>query len=140
MSINHSIIQAGGAPDFSAEGLSCAHCHTDRQLIVESIQQAESRCADMVSIEYRCGRCESIFIHDSSWQSASKLLAMRGSHDAGILKFGNHYFHCGEPMTQWRTEISSVNVSDEDLAVSPAVVVPTAALHCHCGFRISVPR
>lgn len=139
MSMNHSILQTGGTPDSSAEGLRCAHCHTDRHLMVESIQQPESRRAGMVSIEYRCGRCESIYIHDSSVQSASKLLAMRGSHDAGLLKFGNHYFHCGEPMTQRRTEISSVNVAEEDLAVPPAVLVPTAALHCHCGFQISVP-
>lgn len=138
MSIDQSAHHAGQFDEFLDGALDCTICHTDQHLIIEAIQPAESRTAGLVSIEYSCGNCEAFFAHEARVESVAKLLGKSRS-ETGVLQFGAHYIHCGEPMSRGRLKLTTLKVTDGDLIDAPGVAIPTTVLRCRCGFQMAIP-
>lgn len=130
--IEHSRIPA-------AEEINCPECHKSCHLDIESIQRLDPHIDGWVMIEYSCGKCESYSSHAVSVQSVAKFL---GTTDApvGVVKFGRHYIHCGEPMEQKELKLHSVHAPSYEQQPILDVVVPSVVLRCRCGFQISIPH
>lgn len=138
MSITKTARQTAEVREFCTDALNCTNCHTDENLIIESINFPAERTPGLVAIEYSCGACEAFFAHDARTESVAKILGR--SHSAtGVLQFGGHYIHCGEPMSRGRLKITTLKVSDGDLIDAPGVEIPSAVLRCRCGFQMAIP-
>ena len=118
--------------------LECANCHTAKYLIIESIQQHRPKVPGLVEVEYSCGRCESYSAHTSSVQNVAKILnnspvSLSGS---GVLKFGDHYIHCGEPMEFAHFQSLPPATPNRSLGAEISVAPLFSVLRCQCGFQL----
>lgn len=138
MTIDQSTQHTGEFPAFDEGGLNCTNCLTKKHLIIEAINPPESRTAGLVAIEYSCGKCEAYFAHEARVESVAKLLGKSHS-GTGVLQFGAHYIHCGEPMSRGRLKLTTLKVTDGDLVDAPGVAIPTTVLLCRCGFQMAIP-
>lgn len=138
MSIDPSLHPSGNFQDPGAEVLICTNCHTDRHLMVETIQPPDAKAVGLVSIEYSCGRCDAFYAHDAAVESVARILA-KSPCDTGVLKFGSYYIHCGEPMIRGRIKLATLQVPGEGITDAPSVKVPMAVLRCKCGFQMTIP-
>lgn len=138
MAIDQSAHHTGEFHEFHEETLNCTICLTDDHLIIESIHPAGSRIAGLVAIEYSCGNCEAFFAHETRVENVAKLLGNKRS-ETGVLQFGAHYIHCGEPMRRGRLKLATLQVTDSDLVNAPGVAIPTTVLRCRCGFQMAIP-
>lgn len=123
----------------AAEEINCPECNKSTRVDIESIERLEPHLDGWVMIEYSCGKCESYSSHAVSVQSVAKFL---NTADApyGVVKFGRHYIHCGEPMEQKHLKLHSVHAPASEKEPILDVVVPSVVLHCRCGFQISIPH
>lgn len=119
----------------------CPACRSDAHLIIESIQSLTPPVPGLVGIEYSCAACKSCFAHPATVQQIAKVLN-DAEHHGGMLRFGNHYIHCGEPMAvtgvesvRWEAEVSDPPGS----APLATIALSTRILRCRCGFRLDVP-
>lgn len=138
MAIDQSAHATSEFHEFRNDGLNCTNCHTDQHLIIEAIHPCDSRSAGLVALEYSCGKCEAFFAHDARVENVAKLLGTVKS-ETGILQFGPHYIHCGEPMRRGRLKVSTLKVTDGDLIDAPGVAIPSTVLRCRCGFQMAIP-
>lgn len=118
--------------------LECSSCHSAEHLAIESIQGLNPRIPGRVAGEYSCGRCEAFYAHDASVEAMAKILT-NSPMTAGVLKFGRHYIHCGEPMERIDYRLPNLMVHDSSGQDSPPITWRPSQLRCQCGSRIAVP-
>ena len=125
-------------PTDPATALECANCHTATYLIIESIQQHRPRVPGLVEVEYSCGRCESYSAHTSTVQNIAKILnnSTAGLSSSGVLKFGEHYIHCGEPMEFAHFQSLPPGTLNNSLGAEIPLAPLLSVLRCQCGFQI----
>lgn len=131
---NETVSMVDGVEEFL-----CVECGTAEHLEVEEIQTLESGLPGFVMTEYSCGKCEGFYAHEVPVAGLGAFLANTDT-PAGVLKFGRHYIHCGEPMMEQEMRLYTLTapgVRAEELA---DVVLPGLVLKCSCGFQMSVPH
>ncbi|MHA7269874.1 hypothetical protein [Arthrobacter sp. HLT1-20] len=118
--------------------LECIGCQSAEYLTIESIQGLNPRIPGRVAVEYSCGRCEAFYAHDASVETIAKVLT-NTPMAAGVLKFGRHYIHCGEPMERVDYRLPALMAQESTGQDNPPITWRPAQLRCRCGFRIAVP-
>ncbi len=128
--------QPGAAP------LWCAGCGTDKHLIIESIQAQTPTSSQQLAVFYTCTSCGFSYSHAATVQQAGAILNRRGIQD-GLLEFGSHYFHCGEPLRDVATASRSFEAPQTARSRSRnsplEVHLHTKVLRCRCGFELEIP-
>lgn len=119
----------------------CSACRSDGHLIIESIESLTPPVPGLVNVEYSCAACGSYYAHPATVRRIARVLN-DAQPPSGVLRFGSHYIHCGEPMQV--TEVQSVSLqadfSDPPGSAPPATVsLSTRILLCRCGFRLAIP-
>lgn len=117
----------------------CPECCSAENLMVETIQSCVPRVAGWVAVEYSCSKCEAYFAHNASVQDVAALLS-NSPASAGVLHFGHHYIHCGEPMEPALIHLGLLKFSEGDLVDAPAATVKSSVLRCKCGFQMRTPN
>ncbi len=131
-----------GSPTDDSTGpitaLICAECHTAEYLIIESIHQHRPKVPGLVEVEYSCGRCESYSAHTSSVQNVATILnnSPASLSVSGVLKFGDHYIHCGEPMEFAHFQSLPPGTPNRSLGAEIPLAPLFPVLRCLCGFQI----
>lgn len=122
--------------------LMCAGCGTDRGITVYSIEALNPRSSGMVEVGYSCIRCRRHFLHSAD-VGAVATIVNRTSSLTGVLVFGPHYIHCGQPMQKSGSELRRLSAprftdrSSEDVL---DVYLATRVLRCSCGFQMEMPE
>ena len=122
------------------DSLECPVCHTSADLIIESLQPHQPRRPGMVEVEYSCGRCDSYSAHTASVQAVAKVLQNTPAvcDSSGVLKFGEHYIHCGEPMEDTNPLAAPMPRPSNDPHAEPHGAPLASMLRCQCGFHIQI--
>jgi hypothetical protein len=133
----------GGAHHPYSQRLWCTQCHTDRFLIVESIEALEGGDRDLVKVSYTCGECEYFYEHAAGVPQVAAILNRPGPpRSLGVLQFGGEYIHCGEPMhvagSELRNAYAAMKTEREPEAILD-VYLRTRVLRCNCGFQMEIP-
>jgi hypothetical protein len=125
--------------------LRCLHCGNGETLEITSIDALDAGSPNagspfMVAVTFTCTRCGVPCTCDADVSEVARVLNRPGN-TAGVLAFGGHYIHCGQPMTAVGTELRSVNGSYSDRLVPEAlsVYLATRVLRCRCGFQMEIP-
>jgi len=121
--------------------LWCAQCHTNEYLIIESIETLRPPRTGLVEVSYTCVECDFFYAHTASMADVAEVLN-RPTQGSGVLQFGGHYLHCGEPMTLVGSEQRSVHATlSTELTGEGAleVYLRTRVLRCGCGFQMEIP-
>ena len=126
-------------PRLQVRQIFCMVCATSEHLIIESIESLVPRRDGWIAVEYSCGKCESFFAHEASVQHVALFLA-EGDESPGVLKFGRHYIHCGEPMEESGMKISGIGVDEDEVTGLHYVRIPSVVLRCRCGFQMDIPK
>lgn len=125
---------ARGSP--GEQALVCAGCGNDRGITVYAIEALSPRLAGMVEVGYSCISCRRHFLHATDVAVVAAFVN-RVSSLTGVLIFGPHYIHCGQPMQKsgselrWLSAPRFTELSTEDVL---DVYLDTRVLHCSCGF------
>ncbi|MBT2538876.1 hypothetical protein [Arthrobacter sp. ISL-69] len=59
-----------------------------------------------------------------------------------VLVFGDHYIHCGQPMTRVGSDLRNLRAdtySDKNPDTTLSVYLATRVLRCGCGFQVELP-
>lgn len=119
--------------------LICTRCGSANGLIIEAIEATIPAVPGHVCLEYSCLSCGSFYGHDASVQQVATLLNA-GATTPGVLHFGHHFIHCGEPMEAIGEGISCLDgPAGSQSGRSAAISIRTRLLKCHCGFQLDVP-
>lgn len=110
----------------------CSNCRTADFIVIESIQSLVPKQRGWVATEYSCGKCEYFYAAGVPVQAVARFLASV-SIPSGVLKFGRHYIHCGEPMAEVKRHGRGAS-GDVREGGYPLVV-----LRCGCGFQMTLP-
>ncbi len=86
----------GGIDDAGPPALICTRCGAANDLIIEAIEATIPAVPGHVCLEYSCLSCDSFYGHNASVQQVATLLNA-GATTPGVLHFGHHFIHCGEP-------------------------------------------
>jgi hypothetical protein len=134
--IPHEPHQPGASP------LWCAACGTDKYLAIESIQARIPRSSQQLAVFYTCTSCGLSYSHPATVQQAGAILNRRGIQD-GLLEFGKHYFHCGEPLREVKTALRRFEAPQTGRPRSRSspqqALLHTKILRCSCGFELEIP-
>ncbi|MCQ9163990.1 hypothetical protein [Arthrobacter sp. STN4] len=131
---------SGGIADAGVPALICTRCGTGNDLVIEAIEATSPALPGQVSLEYSCLSCGSFYGHDASVGQVAALLNA-GATAPGVLHFGHHYIHCGEPMEETGEGLSCLNDPWGSESGLPATIsLRTRLLKCHCGFQLDAPR
>ena len=134
---------SGGARYPHNHRLWCTQCHTDRFLVIESIEAMGGGEPHLVSVAYTCAECEFFYEHPAGVPEIASVLHRPGPRPSiGVLQFGGEYIHCGEPMhvasSELRNAYSSMGTPSETDPVLD-VYLRTRVLRCSCGFQMEIP-
>ncbi|MBT2521174.1 hypothetical protein [Arthrobacter sp. ISL-28] len=142
--ISEPYTTGGGADKPWADSLHCFDCHTDRHLVIESIEALWPSVRGMVAVWYTCTACGHSRTHPATVPQIALILNRPGPEQiSGILQFGGEYIHCGEPMHTAGSELRGIHTtlsteqSSEDVL---DVYLRTRVLHCVCGFQMEIPE
>lgn len=113
----------------------CSNCRTSDYIAIESIQPLVPKRFGWVAAEYSCGRCEYFYAAGVPVQALARFMASV-STPSGVLKFGRHYIHCGEPMEEFRRHGQGAS---GDVGEAREAGVPLVVLRCVCGFQMTLP-
>ncbi len=129
----------GGADNPGTPALICTRCGDADGLLIEAIGAIIPVMPGFVSIEYSCSACGSFYGHGATVQQVAELLNA-GATAPGVLHFGHHFIHCGEPMEDIAEDTSRLH-PPAGTQNGPPVAMPlrTRLLKCHCGFQLDVP-
>lgn len=134
----------GGAHEPRADSLHCFDCHTDRHLVIESIEALSPPVPGMVVVSYTCTACGHYRVHQATVPQIAAIPNRPGPERiSGILQFGGEYIHCGESMHTAGSELRGIHAplsteqNSEDVL---EVYLRTRVLHCVCGFQIEIPE
>ncbi|MDQ1058201.1 putative Zn finger protein [Arthrobacter globiformis] len=138
-----------GAHQPDGEDLQCPECHTDRHLIIHSIEEWTTGTPGKVDVTYTCAACGQYYRHPATFPQTAAVLNRPGPrHAAEVLQFGSEYIHCGEPMHAAGSELRSVYapVTTEQVRTEQTsqgaleVYLHTRVLRCACGFQMELPQ
>jgi hypothetical protein len=118
-----------------------AQCETDEYLVIESIDSLRPPRTGLVDVAYTCVECDFFYAHTAAVARVAEALNRAGQR-SGVLQFGGHYLHCGEPMTRAGSQQRSVHatLSTELTGEGPLeVYLRTRVLRCSCGFQMEIP-
>lgn len=142
--ISEPYITGGGADKPLADSLLCFDCHTDRHLVIESIEALWPAVPGMAAVSYTCTACGHYREHAATVSHIAFVLNRPGpERTSGILQFGGEYIHCGEPMHTAGSELRGIHAplsteqNSEDVL---EVYLRTRVLHCVCGFQMEIPE
>jgi hypothetical protein len=123
--------------------LWCTECHTDRFLVIESIESLHGGKRDLVSVSYSCAECDYFYAHPAGVPEIAAVLNRPGPRPSiGVLQFGDEYIHCGEPMHVASSELRNAYSSQRTDSESDGVLdvyLRTRVLRCSCGFQMEIP-
>jgi hypothetical protein len=130
-------------PSSGSQGqrLWCAQCQTDEYLVIESIDSLRPPRTGLVDVAYTCVECDFFYAHTAAVARVAEVLNRAGQR-SGVLQFGGHYLHCGEPMTRAGSQQRTVHatLSTELTGEGPLeVYLRTRVLRCSCGFQMEIP-
>ncbi|WP_051389028.1 hypothetical protein [Arthrobacter sp. 35W] len=132
----------GGTNQPAGQRPWCLECRSDAALIIESIVSRVPPTPGIVHIEYTCAACDSYYAHPAAVEQIATILNNTTTPSSGVLQFGHHYIHCGEPMQEFNAEPIRIRADFPDSHHGPRltdVSLPTRVLRCQCGFRMSLP-
>jgi hypothetical protein len=125
--------------------LRCATCGNGDTLKITAIDalDAGSPFAGspfMVAVTFTCTGCGAPDTRDADVAEVARILNRPGN-PSGVLAFGDHYIHCGQPMNTVGSELRSINGSYSDRLIPEAlsVYLATRVLRCRCGFQMEIP-
>ena len=121
--------------------LWCTQCRTDEHLIIESIDTPRPPRTGLLDVAYTCVECDFFYAHTAAVARVAEALNRAGQR-SGVLQFGGHYLHCGEPMTLVGSGQRSVHATlSTELTGEGAleVYLRTRVLCCGCGFQMEIP-
>ena len=139
MKIDNAVGSADKSTVIPETQILCTECGTTEHLIIETIQFLSPKRDGWVAMEYSCGSCESFYAHEASFQAIATFLA-EADEQSGVLTFGRHYIHCGQPMEEAGMTISGIGVDEDEVTGMLYIRIPTIVLRCHCGFQMAIPK
>jgi hypothetical protein len=139
MKTNPRLNKSEENPPLQMPQIFCSDCGTSEHLIIESIESLVPKRDGWIAVEYSCGNCESFYAHEASVQDVAVFLA-EGDESLGVLKFGRHYIHCGEPMEESGMKILGIGVDEDEVTGLHYVRIPSVVLRCRCGFQMAIPK
>lgn len=133
----------GGARHPHNHRLWCIECHTDRFLVIESIESLDRGQPHLVRVSYTCAECDYFYEHPAGIPEIAAVLHRPGPRPSiGVLQFGGEYIHCGEPMHVASSELRNAYSTLRAETASDAVLdvyLQTRVLRCTCGFQMEIP-
>lgn len=143
MTVRHDDDATWQAP--ASDPLRCSKCGNVDKLEITSIDalDAGSPFAGspfMVAVTFTCAECGVPTTQDTDVADVARILNRPGT-PSGVLAFGGHYIHCGQPMNTVGSELRSVHGSYSDRLIPEAlsVYLATRVLRCRCGFQMEIP-
>lgn len=134
----------GGAHEPQGDCLHCFDCHTDRHLVIESMEALSPPIPGMVAVSYTCTACDHYRAHPATVPQIADVLNWPGPERiSGILQFGGEYIHCGEPMHTAGSELRGIYAplsTEQSPEGVLEVYLRTRVLHCVCGFQMEIPE
>jgi hypothetical protein len=134
----------GGGHDPHGDPLRCLDCHTDRHLVIESMEAPSPPVPGVIAVSYTCTACGHYRSHPATAPQIAAILNRPGPERiSGILQFGGDYFHCGEPMHTACSELRGIYAPLRTEQTSEGVLnvyLRTRVLHCVCGFQMEIPE
>lgn len=130
----------GGLP--RALPLQCSGCATDTSLAIKSIETLYPASDTEVEVAYTCTACGHFYAHRADVAQVA-LILNRAGRPPGMLIFGGHYIHCGQPMRKTGSELRRLPMpasADQDSVDALDVYLSTRVLRCCCGFQMELPE
>lgn len=90
---------------------------------------------------YSCISCRRHYLHPTHVAAVATILNGTSS-PTGVLVFGPHYIHCGQPMQKAGSELrrlSAPTFTDRATEEGFDVYLATRVLRCSCGFQMELP-
>jgi hypothetical protein len=142
MSARSSGDTSGGPRQPQASPLRCNECGTDRDLAIRSIEALRPASETLVEVAYTCTTCGLFYAHPADVTQVAVILNRPG-RTPGVLVFGGHYIHCGQPMEKAGAELRGLHTpvtTDQTTGDPLGVYLSTRVLRCACGFQIELPE
>lgn len=127
-------------PAFRPEPLVCPPCRSDELLEITAIDDLPGNPDSLVLVSYRCNGCGMPRTQPADVTAVARILNRQGN-TADVLAFGDHYIHCGQPMTGAGAEMRRIHSTyrEKNLPEALSVYLATRVLHCRCGFQMEIP-
>lgn len=124
----------------AASHFGCTHCGNDGRLTLHSITAASPPSYALVEVGYSCDSCNVHYVGRADAAAVAAVLSRLHS-PPGVMVFGGHYVHCGQPMQRLGSEVRQL--SAPGFSAGPpeeafGVHVTARVLRCSCGFQMDV--
>ena len=105
---------------------------------IRSIDALRPVSETLVELAYSCTACGLFYAHRADVAQVA-VVRNRPRRIPGVLVFGGHYIHCGQPMEKAGAELRRLqNPVTTDQATGRLPLDPV--LRCACGFQMELPE